>query len=264
MKRRDFFMAAGATAAFPAFGFSRENVSMEADPGDFLELIKYHLNTGAKKNAVRDFYRDAAIPVLNKLGISPVGVFNVKYGSNDPTLYVLLPHKTIDSFLNLTDRMLSDEELMKAGSDFLNAPYSDPAYVRMEIVLLKAFKDFTHVATPSDIMNNTSRIYEMRSYESHSMLMGKNKVRMFNDGGEIDIFKRTGFSPVFYGEALTGALMPNLTYMLAFNDMDEREKCWAAFGNDPDWQKLLKDPQYKNNVCNIIDFILSPDPCSQV
>ncbi len=264
MKRRDFFMAAGATAAFPAFGFGNINPSGEQDSSDYIELIKYRLNTGSKKNAVRDFYRDAAIPAFNKMGISPVGVFNVKYGSNDPSLYVLIPHKNIESFLTLTDKMLSDEELMKSGSDFLNAPSSDPAYARMETILLKAFKNYPHVVTPSSKMNNASRIYEMRTYESHNIIMGKNKVRMFNDGGEIDTFKRTGFSPVFYGETLAGPLMPNLTYMLAFNDMDEREKCWSAFGQDPDWQNLLKDPQYKNNVSNITDFILTPDPCSQV
>ncbi len=32
--------------------------------------------------------------------------------------------------------------------------------------------------------------------------------------------------------------MPNLTYMLAFDDLAAREKCWSEFSADPQWQKL--------------------------
>lgn len=265
MKRRDFIAAAGATAAFPAFGFSQSNPDVSQGPGVYIEWIRYRLPTGDRKNAVRDFYKNAAIDFLNKkANVSAVGVFTPKFGSNDPTLHVILPHKNIESFLTLPEKMLSDNDLMKAGGDFLNAPFSDPAYVRMEKILLKAFKDFPDVVVPSAMMSNASRIYELRTYESHSVKFALKKVEMFNEGGEIDIFKNTGFTPVFYGETLAGPMMPNLTYMLAFNDMTERDKCWAAFGKDPGWQKLAADPQYKNTVSNITDFILSPDACSQV
>ena len=131
MKRRDFFMAAGATAAFPAFGFASAQSERANDPGDFIELIKYRLMPGTKKNQVRDFYKNAAIPALNKMGISPIGVFTPMFGTNDPTLYIMIPHKNIESFLTLPARMLANEDLMKAGTDFMNTTISDPAYIRM-------------------------------------------------------------------------------------------------------------------------------------
>jgi hypothetical protein len=49
---------------------------------------------------------------------------------------------------------------------------------------------------------------------------------MFNEGGEIAIFRRTGLAPVFFGEALVGSKIPNLTYMLGFDDMEALEKGW--------------------------------------
>jgi hypothetical protein len=263
MKRRDFFMAAGATAAFPAFGFSKPDSNKE-ETGFYIEWIRYRLTVGAKKNSVRDFYKNAAIPALKKMGISPVGVFNVKFGPNDPTLHVFIPHKNIESFLNLPAMMLDNVDLMKAADEFLNSPMSDPSYVRMEKTLLKAFKNFPMINVPTAMMGNNSRIYELRTYESHNIKKAKKKVEMFNEGGEIDIFNKTGFTPVFYGETLAGTMMPCLTYMLAFNDMDERDKCWSAFGNSPDWKKLAAEDQYKDTVSNITDVFLSPDGCSEV
>ena len=257
-------MAAGATVAFPAFTPGHGKPAGADSPGDFLELIKYRLLTGAKKNSVRDFYKDAAIPALNRLGISPVGIFTVKYGANDPSLYALLPHKNLESFLTLTDRLLADAEFMKAGDEFLNAPFSDPAFARMEKILLKCFSHQPSVNTPSGLLNNPSRIYEMRTYESHNIPAARKKIEMFNEGGEIEIFRKTGLFSVFFGETLAGPLMPNLTYMLVFNDMTERDKKWADFGNDPGWKKLSADPQYKDTVSNITDVILAPDACSQV
>jgi hypothetical protein len=159
--------------------------------------------------------------------------------------------------------MLADNDLVKAAGDFLDAPMSDPSYVRMEKTLLRAFNDFPMINVPSAMMNNGSRIYELRTYESHDIKKAKKKVEMFNEGGEIDIFKNTGFTPVFYGETLAGNMMPCLTYMLAFNNMDERDKSWAAFGADPGWKKLAADPQYKDTVSNITDVFLSPDGCSE-
>jgi hypothetical protein len=265
MKRRKFFIAAGAAAAMPAFGYaSQPGKGNYEGEGDYLELIRYRLSTGARKTAVRDFYRDAAIPALNKMGISPVGVFNVKFGANDPSLYVLIGHKSLESFVTLPQRILDNKDLMTVARDYMDAPMSDPAYVRMEKTLFKAFKNLPSINVPADKMGNPSRIYEMRTYESHNLKSAMKKIEMFNEGGEIDLFKKTGLFPVFFGETLAGSMMPNLTYMVVFNDMAERDKNWAVFGQDPGWQKISKEPQYANTVSNITDFILTPDACSQV
>ena len=45
----------------------------------------------------------------------------------------------------------------------------------------------------------------------------------------------TGLRPVFFGETLFGRLMPNLTYMLAFKDMADRDKNWDTFRTSAQW-----------------------------
>ena len=87
---------------------------------------------------------------------------------------------------------------------------------------------------------------------------------MFNDGGEIAIFRKTGLNPVFFGETIVGPMMPNLTYMLCFDDLTDRDKRWGVFGSSPEWKKLRSDPQYKDTVSNITDIILRPMGYSQI
>lgn len=263
MDRRRFLAASGAVGlGFPAAA-SASHVSQE-DARQILEWRTYRLISGSRKNAVSEFYRDVAIPALNRVGVAPVGVFSVRYGQNEPTLYALLSHATWESVLSLPDRLLGDATYVKDGADFLGAPLADPRYMRVESTLFRAFSDMPTVEAPQDLLEQTGRIYEFRIYESHSAAAGQKKIEMFNEGGEIAIFRRTGLRPVFFGETVAGSLMPNLSYMLVFENMAERDAAWARFSADPDWVTLRNDPRYSDTVSNITDIILSPAPFSQV
>jgi hypothetical protein len=197
---------------------------------------------------------------MNRIGIKPVGVFSAMYGPNNPTLYVLLVHKSLDTVMNSALLLMQDQEYLKAGADFINAPLSEPAFVRMESSLMIAFKDMPKLEVPE----KKSRIFELRTYESHSIKAAKKKIEMFNEGGEIAIFKKTGLQPVFFGETLIGPLMPNLTYMLVFENMADRDAKWKVFGGDPGWKKLRSNPAYRDTVSNITDIILRPASYSQI
>jgi len=41
--------------------------------------------------------------------------------------------------------------------------------------------------------------------------------------------RRTGLNPVLFGETIIGQNQPNLTYMLAFKDMADRDQRWQVF-----------------------------------
>ncbi|MEI9809692.1 MAG: hypothetical protein WDO16_18540 [Bacteroidota bacterium] len=51
-------------------------------------------------------------------------------------------------------------------------------------------------------------MYELRSYESATEKIFKNKVQMFNEGDEIGLFKKLGFNAVFYSEVIAAAKCP--------------------------------------------------------
>jgi hypothetical protein len=89
---------------------------------------------------------------------------------------------------------------------------------------------------------------------------------MFEEMGEIDIFRRVGRTPVFFSRTLVGPRMPSLVYMLVYDDMAGRDKGWAAFSKDPEWAKLRATPGFSDAeiVSNITSIYLRPTPASQI
>jgi hypothetical protein len=92
------------------------------------------------------------------------------------------------------------------------------------------------------------------------------KIEMFDDAGEIRVFREVGLNPVFFGRTLVGTKLPNLTYMLVFKNIEEQQAAWKRFGAHPDWQRLSKMPEYadKEILCGITNLSLIPADYSQV
>ncbi len=88
---------------------------------------------------------------------------------------------------------------------------------------------------------------------------------MFNKG-EIAIFRRVGLTPVLFGETILGSRMPNLTYLLVFDDDKARTEAWNRFRTDPEWQKLRAIPEYEDKriVSKITNKLLTPAEYSQI
>jgi hypothetical protein len=225
-----------------------------------LELRTYEIDTEEQKAGFDAFAREAAIPALNRLGAYRVGVFYPNEGLSP--IYVLIPHPSVDSFATLTERLLGDAEFLVKGSEFLNAPRDNPAYRSVEVSLLKAFTGMPTMEIPIDA---PGRIFQLRIYESPSVKTNRKKIEMFN-AGEIAIFRKTGLHPVFFGGTLAGTKMPNLTYMLVFNDMEESQTNWQRFRDDPDWKELRSKPEYADLLRRdgITNLYLRPAEYSQI
>ena len=267
MKRRAFLSAGAALGMTPVMGMPELTGSFEqpAPQGvQYFEWIRYHLPLGKRQGLVANYYRNVAVPALNKAGITNVGVFNVKHGPNDPTLHVIIPHPSLESVVTLNNKLLDDKEFVQAGANFLSAPMNEMAFVSMEKTIMRAFDNLPEIQVPSQKQANKPRIIQVRTYESPSLTAAKRKIHMFNEGGEIAIFKKTGLQPVLFGEIIAGDRMPSLVYMLAFDDLDDMTKKWAVFGSDPDWRKLSGDTFYADTVSRINDWIWTPTAFSQI
>jgi hypothetical protein len=258
--RREF-LAAGAVAVVSPL--PHLTTLRQSAPRQYFELRRYHLLPGTKQRAFTDFIGTVAIPAMNRAGVGRVGAFTVIYGENAPSLLLVLAHHALDTVVSLRERLASDAVYARAGAAILDAPMSDPAFVRVESTLLRAFDAMPTLEPSAGAGTATPRIYELRTYESHSDRAALNKLRMFN-AGEVPIFRRAGLTPVFFGETLIGANMPSLTYMLTFSNMSARDAAWGKFGQDPEWKTLSADPQYRDNVSAITDIILQPAAYSQI
>jgi len=258
--RREFLATTALAAVSP---LPHLNALSQSAPRQYIELRRYHLLPSTKQRAFIAFVGAAAIPAMNRAGVSRVGAFTVVYGENAPALLLVLAHPTLDTMISLRDRLAADAVYARAGAAILDAPMSDPAFVRVESTLLRAFDAMPTVEPSAGAAATQSRIFELRTYESHSDRAALNKLKMFN-AGEVPIFRRAGLTPVFFGETVIGAKMPSLTYMLTFSNMSARDAAWAKFGQDPEWKTLSADPQYRDNVSAISDIILQPTAYSQI
>ena len=269
MQRRNFLASSLAASALAVGASTRvlsgvqENATGKSR--EYYELRRYHLQSGPQVKLVHDFLRGALIPALNRLGISPVGVFNVAIGPDSPTLYLLMPSPALETLATARFLLERDAEYLKAGAAFLNAPASTPAYVRIESSLLRAFEGRPTLTLPPATTEHGARLFELRTYESPTDQDHVRKIEMFHSG-EFDVFQKAGFWQVFYGDTLIGPRLPNLTYMLGFPNLAERDKMWAAFVSAPEWKKLTSSPRFsfEDLVSSITNVILSPTPYSQI
>lgn len=255
MNRRKF--VAAAAAATPATLIGAHHAKK---PTQYLEWIRFEVLNNSRRGDLEKFLRNVVVPGLNKLGCSPVGVFRPKYGAHGAEVFVLVPHNDIDSFLTVWDKLAATDAYRAAADTEMDTPLYD----RMESSLMSAFSHMPKVEVPKAIEGVRGRIFEIRTYESHNRLKGDLKVEMFNEGGEIEIFRDVGLHPVFFGKTLSGPLMPNLIYMLGFKDMEERDKNWKRFSGSPAWDELKKNKRYAGTVSAISDNILQPTNYSQI
>ena len=265
MKRRHFVKASLLT---PVAAQLTNSISAQAAPmqpkvgSEFYELRIYTLKNAPQLKLVQDYWEQAAIPALNKLGSKNIGVFTEYLSQGFTKLVVIIPFTSMDAYLKVNEKLATDSEYQKAGAPYLTADPITPAYERIESSFLQSFSMLPKLEIPE----KKPRIFELRRYESPNESAGKKKIEMFNEGGEISIFKRVGLTPVFFGETLIGPLRPNLTYMLTFDDMAEHDQNWKVFSGDPEWKKLSGMPEYANAklISGIHRTFLVPTSFSQI
>jgi len=269
MERRKFLatsLAASALAvAVPGNALEAAQGMAQGNGREFYQLRRYHIISGPQRKLCDDFFRDALIPALNRLSISPVGVFDLSIGPETPSIYVLMPGVSAETLATVETRLAQDAEYMKVGAPFLNAPAKEPAFDRMESSFLQAFEKWPKLVLPSATAKNGPRVFELRIYEGATDQDHKRKVEMMQSG-ESEIFNKAGVEQVFYSDTLIGTRLPNLTYMIAFDSMADRDKKWAAFRGSDEWKALSTSPKYafETIVSNINNLILTPTSYSQI
>jgi hypothetical protein len=242
------------------------SVSTIAASRDYYQIQVFRLKGKAQEEKVDNFLKNAYLPALHRAGIQKVGVF--KPIESDTTsgkrVYVWIPFKSLDQFAKIQDVLAKDQAYQTKGSDFLGAPFDNTPFIRKESILLKSFPEAPNYGIPNHKTAPSERIYELRSYEGPTENLFRQKVKMFNEGGEIKIFNSIDFNAIFYAEVISGSTMPNLMYLTTFADMTAHDAHWNAFRDHPDWKKLSALPQYKNTVSKSVKILLHPTDYSDL
>ena len=227
---------------------------------EIYQLTVYQYTTAAQETMLNNYLKNALLPALHKMGYKNIGVF--KSWANDTaaikTMYVYMTIKGLDDQATIKEKLNNDNDYQTAGADYINAVYTAPPYTRMEVILLKAFPLAPQMQLPNLKAAKNERVYELRSYEGATEKIFANKMKMFNDGNEMDIFKRINANAVFYSEVIAGSHMPNLMYMTCYENKADRDAHWKTFSSDPAWKTLSALPEYQHNVSHIDISFLQP------
>jgi hypothetical protein len=254
MNRRNLITAAAALSV-PAPGAPAKNA--------IYELRYFRMRNGAQIQRTSDFLAKFYLPAVQRLGIGPLGFFNALIGEQSPFVLALTSYASLASMESAMEKLAVDKEFQKGVGEYDSA--GELSYIRMENSVLRAFDSIPGIEVPASDGKRAPRVFELRTYESPNVKASKTKIKMFDDA-EIKIFRRCGMLPIFFGETLIGRNLPNLTYMLAYDNLAMRDKVWKTFGADPEWQKLrstpgLTDPEIVSNISNAI---LRPLPFSPI
>ncbi|MEZ5328355.1 MAG: NIPSNAP family protein [Verrucomicrobiales bacterium] len=254
-----------------ALALAVASVSLTPDAGaqdsskQLFELRIYNLKSKEKAEIFDRTVKDAYLPALKRAGVGPVGVFRKKdAGEGDPEIrYMVIPYDSADGILKLKKMLESDAEFASAAADYLSAGKGGEIVDRIESTLLLGFDGMPKLKLPSAAGDTPNRYFELRKYESLSEMKGILKVQMFNKA-ELAIFAKVGLDGVFFGQALVGADLPQLTYMLVYDDEAAKEAAWKGFLEHPDWLVLKEDQTYKDTVSKIVSTFLLAMDYSQV
>jgi hypothetical protein len=274
IQRREFLKTSLAVSATAALAGRVEAATASAAAGrEYYDLRAYRLKPGESSASLDSYLENALFPALDKRGIKNVGAFteldvNKNAGTSTPKadspVWVLIPHASFESFVNVSAEINNDAAVQKAGEGYLQAKKASPAFDRIDAWLLLAFQGMPKLELPAFSKTKTpTRVFEMRDYESHSELRALAKMAMFNEG-EIAIMKDLGMSPVFFGQALAGRDLPHLRYITCAPDLASHLANWKKFGPDPRWVKMKDLPQYVDATSKNTSRFLAPKAYSQI
>lgn len=106
-------------------------------------------------------------------------------------------------------------------------------------------------------------IYELRIYRT---LPGRlpNLLDRFRNH-TLRIWERHGIRQAGFWTTLVGESSYDLTYLLAWESLAEREKKWPAFMADPEWQKVRAESEKDGPInANVGNSLLLPTDFSAV
>jgi hypothetical protein len=233
INRRAFMGALGGVGMLTA----NELAGTAAEKRRVFILEQYFLKNGTQPGRFDEYAAKGALPALNKYHSGPKIYLTALTAPHMPQAAVIMGFQSLDELWSVREKISADPELAKAFETWESHP--EQPYEHFSASLLEA----THYCpeiTPEAEPRKTPRIFELRTYHSPTWRQLKALHERFA-GEEIRIFHRVGVKPILYSSTILGANMPNLTYVIPFENLAAREKAWDAFGADPEWIKVRKE-----------------------
>ena len=234
MKRRSFIQSLAGAGMMSQTGAPAG--AQESNRKTRFYLLDYfHYRQGDQATRLTQFFTSQT-PLIGKR-IPTFGVFAGVLTPQVQTLMTLSGFAGMEEMAAAARDIENDAGYQKAHAELESG--ATPPYDTLQRVLLQAL-DFSPEVVPLAEKPKSPRYFELRLYHSPT----RRQLQLVHErfaGAEINIFHRSGVHPLLYADTLVGPEMPNLTYLIPFATLADREKAWDAFNADPEWIKARAD-----------------------
>jgi len=234
MDRRTFVTALSSLGALPLAAATTDKTTR------FYAFHHFKLKYGSQLPRLHEFFSQSALPALNQVHSGPKIFLDAQLSAHIPLVTSIYGFSSLDEMWNVHAKVSQDESLRKSLEALEAGP--DEAFESLDISIVEA-ADYSPEIKPE--ATAPPRLFELRVYHSPTWRQLAALHERFR-GSEVKIFHRSGIHPVLYGSTFIGGNIPNLVYLIPFADLAAREKAWAAFGADPDWQKVRAESVAKS------------------
>ncbi|MBZ5619129.1 MAG: NIPSNAP family protein [Acidobacteriia bacterium] len=228
MDRRSFLIPAAGACLLPEAAQSQE-----AGRKTRLYRIDYfYYRQGGQAARLNQFFSSQA-PLLAK-HTRALGFFNAVFAPRLQTLMVLSGFESMDGMMSAASQVEADTGYQKAFEQLESG--SEQPFDSSQRLLLAA-TDFSPEVVLLPEKPKSPRYFELRVYHSPTL----RQLHLLHErfaGAEVKIFHRSGIHPILYADTIVGPDLPNLTYLMPFATLSDREKAWDAFAADPEWVKV--------------------------
>jgi hypothetical protein len=219
----------------------------------FYMLEAFYLQQGSQVGRMNEYFSKLALPALQRVEYNgPVIYLESLVAPHMPQMVAVYGFQSLEHMWDVHSHINKDPEIMK---NFEKWDSGDPPFEQASSTLLQAADYSPEIVTPAE-PPKTPCLFELRVYHSPTWRQLKALHERFA-GPEIQIFHRVGIHPILYSSTLIGTNMPNLTYLIPFENLAAREKAWETFAGDPEWIKVRKESIEKHGqISSIIQISL--------
>jgi hypothetical protein len=234
MKRRSFVQSLAGAGLVSRAG-AQAGAQESNRKTSFYQLDYYHYRQGDQATRLTQFLTSQT-PQLAR-HIRTFGVFSAVLAPRVQTFLTLSGFASLEEMATAARDIENDAGYQKAHEELERG--ADAPFDTHQRALLQA-TSFSPEIVPLAEKPKSPRYFELRLYHSPTTRQLQMLHERFS-GAEIPIFHRSGVNPILYADTLIGPEMPNLTYVIPFATLADREKAWDAFNADPEWIKARAD-----------------------
>lgn len=209
------------------------------------EMRTYYVMPGKLPVVIERFGKEN-VRFFTKHGIGMVGFWTEEIGSSNQFIYML----KFDSMADREKRwpaFMADPDWQRVQSEEREREGLTVARGRNAFMALTSYSPEPRIST---------NVQEWRVYDAMPGKLGALHDRFANH--TTVLFKKHGMEVIGYWTEDVG-LSGRLVYMLGYSSLGEREKCFAAFGADPEWRKARAESEVDGPLVETIySSILRP------